>query len=298
MKIFNLSEKVFSELEKLTLGNGIVNTMAELYHMPKDSDEILLIFKMFHSTDETYLADKIKTITSLMEQERNYAIPALVYPKGLVTIEDELYGYAMPYIKGTNLKVYMNDPKVSFDKKRNALIQIGRLLEEMKKVREETPFTDFYLNDIHESNFIVDNQTGKVKFVDIDSCSINGNILDRSMYQRPVSKFRNMPEKYPTQKDGYFGTYLIPSDDTEIYSYNSMILNLIAGENIGCLNPGAMLDYIAYLEGLNYPFEFLCDLISMYSTTKPSRNPVDNLESLEYNPESTFYKYIRSPKTF
>ncbi|MBQ6841083.1 MAG: hypothetical protein IJO63_03080 [Bacilli bacterium] len=298
MKVFKLSEKDFLSLEKLIIGDGVVNTMAELYHMPKDADELLLVFKRITVLDDEYFANKVETIVHLMEQEKERAIPALVYPKGLVTIDGDLAGFAMPLVKGTNLKTYLNDPKVSYEKKKQALIQVGNILKQMKACREETSFNDFYLNDIHEGNFIIEDETGMVRYVDLDSCAIRGNDLDRSMYLRPVAKFRHYEEKYKYDSNGFFGSHIVPSDDTEIFSYTSMILNFIAKDNLGCLNPGQMLEYIAYLEDLGYPFDILCNFITLYSKTKPNVNPVDLLEHLEFIPRSTYTDYLYSRRKF
>ena len=58
-----------------------------------------------------------------------------------------------------------------------------------------TDIKDFYLNDMHENNFIIDNNTDSIRVVDIDSCKINGNYTFGSKYLSPTS-FISATRKY------------------------------------------------------------------------------------------------------
>jgi len=61
----------------------------------------------------------------------------------------------------------------------------------MRRVRKYTYIKDFYLNDIHENNFVIDRNTDSVGVVDIDSCKINGNYTFGSRYLFPMSMIAN-----------------------------------------------------------------------------------------------------------
>ena len=293
MKVFNLTEKQFLELDKLFLPEGITNTQGKLYHLPTDSDEIKLIYKMIFPEDIEYFANKISTISDLIDAQRTFALPELVYPTGLVTIDGEIAGLAMPFIEGTNLKCILKNPDIPYAEKRDYLIQIGQLLEKMKLLRQTTSFNDFYLNDIHEANFIIENTTRRIKFVDLDSCAINGNEVDRSMYLRPLVKFDKLKDKYEQIKGGYFGTFIKPSDNTELYSYLIIILNFIGEENLGLLKDDDFITYLLYLQYLGYPNELL-DCFARLYTHQDNINPVNALEKLEYIADSSYQSYQRA----
>lgn len=292
MKVFNLTEKQFLELDKLLLPKEIANTQGALYHMPIDSDEIRLVFKMIFPPDFEYFANKMANISDLIDAQRELALPELVYPNGLVTIENELVGFTMPFVDGDNLKCILKNPDIPYAEKRDYLIQIGQLLEKMKLLRQTTSFNDFYLNDIHEANFIIENTTRRIKFVDLDSCAINGNEVDRSMYLRPLVKFDKLKDKYEQIKGGYFGTFIKPSDNTELYSYLIIILNFIGEENLALLKGDDFITYLLYLQSLGYPNELL-DCFARLYTHQDNINPVNALEKLEYIADSSYQSYQR-----
>lgn len=81
----------------------------------------------------------------------------------------------MPYIENVNLEVLLKDKNVDNDFKRILLKQIGDILIQMKKIREHGVVPQFYLNDLHEGNFIYNLKDKKINVTDLDSCRIGGN---------------------------------------------------------------------------------------------------------------------------
>ncbi|UKI28760.1 MAG: hypothetical protein L6V78_07850 [Clostridium sp.] len=65
--------------------------------------------------------------------------------------------------------VYNTEVKIKY------LKDIGTILEKMDEVRKYAELEDFYLNDLHEGNFIVDEE-GTLRVIDLDSCKIAGNM--------------------------------------------------------------------------------------------------------------------------
>lgn len=293
MKNFNLSKRQFTELQALQLERGITNTQGQLYHLPNDMNEAKMLFKRIVIADDGYFCNKIETILALMEQARENAFPQLVYPTGFVTIDSNIEGFAMPFIEGRNLKLILRDPTVPFEQKKNYLIQIGMLLEQMRNYRLTGKYKDFYLNDIHEGNFIVENGTNQVKYVDLDSAVIAGLTPDRAMYLKPLAKFKNLEEKYPIMTESYYGHYIKPSDDTEIYSYMNMILSFIAQDNVFLLPQEQFLDYIYYLEDIGYPEELMQAFERLYSND-PNINPMNEIQKIRDLSRGPYNVYIRT----
>lgn len=293
MKIYNISKSQFSKLQELELTMGIPNTQGELFHLPTDANEVRLLFKRTLIQDNEYFQNKVETLVALMEQEREKAFPHLVYPNGLVTIDHDLQGFSMPFIEGTNLKIVLKDPRISLDEKKGFLKQVGALLEEMRKYRQTGLFSDFYLNDIHEGNFIVEAKTGIVKYVDLDSAAIAGLNEDRAMYLKPLSKFSDYQEKYPVCHTGFYGPHLVPSNDTEIYSFAMIILNFIAKSNLGALTPEQLTNYLYYLQDLGYPNEVIECLLKLYSK-EPNENPLEIVDSIIKFSRAPFEVYLNA----
>ena len=118
----------------------------------------------------------------------------------------------MPLIESINLDTILKDINIDNETKIKYLKDIGRILEKMKQVRTHTSITDFYVNDLHESNFIVDKSTKELLLVDIDSCKINNNKpfgsrylsafapINRinKYYSNPTELFARFVEKYFT----------------------------------------------------------------------------------------------------
>lgn len=115
-------------------------------------------------------------------------------------------------------------------------------------MRATTPLKDFYLNDIHESNFIVNFDKGELGVIDLDSSKIRNNCVFPARYASPFSFAQYDSTKYKVNERAYGNGYIIPNDDSEIYCYVMTVLNFLCGGNFYQLKLNNYYDYLAYLK--------------------------------------------------
>ena len=162
----------------------------------------------------------------------------------------------------------------------------------MKLRREYTNISDFYINDLHESNFIVD-KDDNVMVIDIDSCKINGNGIFNSKYLSSKSFISEIYKyqkngsnpKYKTYEDGYHKYSLdmsgafVPDENTDLYCYIIVILNFLYGDNISRFNLEEFYSYIEYLQTIGVDKELL-DIFDKIVSESTNENPYILLDSL------------------
>ena len=276
----NFSKREFSKLKKLELENSILNTEAQLFLLENNKNHKLdgKLLKYFYNTTGTYFSNKLYITNELIYKKGIIDIPEIVMPDYLMSIDNEICGYVMPYIKSDNLGVILMDNKVPLTKKVEYLKRVGKLLEKIKNVRKYTTVNDIYLNDLHEGNFIVGKEDKKLYLVDSDSIKIGTSIPVVAKYLTPFSKI-NEVAKYQKYFDGE--EYLIePDQNTEIYSYIVMIFNLFYGDNISNLSIAEYYSYLEYLADIGVPIEFL-DIMGYIYTGHENVNPGEYLEEIE-----------------
>lgn len=153
--------------------------------------------------------------------------------------------------------------------------------------REIVGFTmpeDFYLNDLHEGNFIVDRE-GTLRVIDLDSCKIAGNMPFCSKYlSRMNPSISDLPGKYKLSNFRCSGD-IIPNKDTDLYCYIITVLNTIFGRETHRLPLETFYDYLEYLRKIGVSTE-LINIISDIYSNKHNTNPRDLLDGLE----PVFYK--------
>ena len=293
MKVYNLTQKEFAHLEKVKIENT-TNKDGQLFYLP--ANDKVLLFKKFYDIDPDDFLNKICTIINLYNQKQDMKINGLAYPNVLITIDGMLSGYARDYIDGISLKEILSNPDTPFEIKKNCLIQIGKILENMQYARLHSNHNDFFLNDIHEGNFMLENATFNIKAIDLDSVSISGNYTSPSMYLRPASRLTQYKSKYILEKyNPIYEKQIVPNQDTEIYCYSMMILNYLYGDKIAYM-PGEMLQrYLDYLSTLNYNPNLLNAFSKLYSN-EPNINPVNFMEDFQENEKTNIKVYLRSLK--
>ena len=178
MEVINLSKKRFESLEPYELPENIFNTEAKMYTLPIKNrwQTVNKLLKRLYITNGPIFGNKLQTINSLIDCRNQIDIPEIVFPEKLAIVDNTVVGYIMELVDSVNLETALNSFDISSERKIKYLYQIGELLEKMKLVREyaETDIytnntvKDFYLNDMHENNFIIDNGTESVRVVDID----------------------------------------------------------------------------------------------------------------------------------
>lgn len=293
MEIKNVSEKKLKSLSKMPLAKEILNTEAELFLMEDKTNwnKKLLVFKKLYYDEGEVFSNKLYTINELIEKKNIINIDELVMPDKVITVKGRVAGFAMPYIDNINLKTILSstsyDPKYQI----KLLKEVGAILEEMKKVRNYTSVTDFYLNDMHESNFILNKETGKLNVVDLDSCKIGNNLAQSSKYlakAKPIltkmNKYNNTSDlnqdyKYEERHNTIGGIFKI-DENTELFCYNMMVLNYLYGDNVASLNLSDFCLYLEFLSAAGVSKELL-DIFNLLYIEKDNQNPYELLDSLE-----------------
>lgn len=296
MKIINISKNRFENLERYQLPSSIFNGEAQMYILPIKNqwETVNKLLKRLYITSGPMFGNKLQTINSLIDSKSLIAIPEIVFPEKLAIVNGEVVGYTMELVESINLETALRSYDVSPQTKIKYLRQIGEILEEMKKIRAYTSIKDFYLNDIHENNFVIDKKTDSVRVVDIDSCKINGNYTFGSRYLSPLSLAYNIP-KYKREENGICGGFINPSEDTELYCYIIMILNTLYGGGINRLSLDQMYNYLEYLCSIGVDLE-LINIFEKIASNSHNENPYELLDCLTpvlAKSNQNVYNYVR-----
>ena len=202
-----------------------------------------------------------------------------------------------------NLSTALRSRDISNERKINYLKQIGMILEKMKLRREYTSVSEFYINDLHESNFIIDTND-KVRVIDIDSCKINDNGIFNSKYLSSKSFIKEV-YKYEKNKEGstnyYEDTYhkystditgaFVPDENTDLYCYIMVILNFLYEANICNFTLQEFYEYLEYLQTIGVDRE-LISYFEKITTCSDNINPYELLDSLiPYIGRSNYHVY-------
>lgn len=280
MKTISISKNKYQNLEPYQLPSSVFNTEAQLYILPIKNkwQTINKLLKKLYITSGPKFGNKLETINSLIDLKEDINIPEIVFPEKLAIVDSQVVGYTMDLIKSVNLETALRSYDIDAQTKIKYLTQIGEILEKMKLVRKYTSVKDFYLNDMHENNFIIDTETDSIKVVDIDSCKINDNMTFASRYLSPVSIIKDIP-KYKTETDNRCGGYYKPTEDTDLYCYNLMILNTLFGGGINRLTLEDLYNYLEYLYLIGVPLE-LVDIFEKIVSNNHNENPYELLDSL------------------
>lgn len=223
------------------------------------------IIKRIRRINGDYFSNKLFTIHALADNEHLKEIEELVLPKKLITMDKVAVGYQMPYIEGPTLEECLKSSEFDIDFKIDLLMQVGTILEKMKNLREKYDMLDFFLNDLHECNFVLDIHTGLLHVVDLDSCSINGNLKFGAKYLSFLTPLSNF-SKYKNVETFSCGADFIPSKDTDYYCYAIILLNFLSGINFSKLSLKDAYEYFNYLSSLKISKELVDGLAKIYSS--------------------------------
>lgn len=273
MRMMNMSEKRFDNLEPLILPNHVYNTEAKLFVLEEKNKwkkRKYVLKKLFNDSGRLF-SNKLYTINELIDKSDEISIPELVLPDRLVSIYGNIVGFTMPYIENINLQTILNSYEYSNEQKIGYFKEIGEILEHMKKIRDYTSVTEFYLNDLHENNFILNKETGKINVVDLDSCKIGFNSAFAARYLNSKSPV-NVVSKYRKVSSAIYNDYrILPDENTDLYCYIIIILNYLYGGNVSDLSMPEFYGYLSYLHELGVSYE-LIDKIALVYTEKDNEN--------------------------
>lgn len=245
MEILNISKSKFASLTSMEIPKEVTNTEAQMFLM--DTHKGLKVVKKLHILNGEKFANKLYTLEMLNEM-RDCLPNNLIIPDALLAVNGNIMGFTMPYVYGTNLSSILNNRKIDPKQCIYYLKQIGYILEQLQKIRTNSPLKDFYINDLHEGNIIVNKYNEGISIIDLDSCKIGTNDTSEAKYTTDYSLASKLDYKYKKNTEGGRG-YLKADQNTDMYCYVITILNYLFGENI---NNWTIEDYFNYLDYLNY----------------------------------------------
>lgn len=257
MKAIILKNSDFKKLKKYKLEKGIFHNESELYYY--NSKEIL---KMFNRTDDENTTNKKVILNSLFSLKENISDERFVMPNATVRLNDISYGYIMNLITNNiNLELLLKDNNVPISNKIEILKQVGKIIQYIEHSKE---FADigFHLGDIHDSNFIYDQNDGKVKAIDLDGAYVPSMIAPNSRFLTFNDKLwdDSFHEKYPLDENDRH----IPNHNTSVISYVYMLLNNITGEYTPNLSIAAFCDELNLLADAGFKRELLDTFFNIY----------------------------------
>ena len=285
MHVVNLRMRNLRKLHELYIEPGVLNTEAYMLVLKKKSfpDKVERVFKFLDlqikyadlMDDPHLFSKKIFTVTTLNNIKEYKEMHELVIPDSLVYVDGEFSGFAMPLIRNhRNLGALINNHLIPLSKKIPYLYQLGNIIEKVERVDGDCRLQ---FGDLNEYNFIIDT-LDKVRAIDLDSAYLGiGEPLSMAYYLLKNQYIKAIPDKYKSTDNGI----IIPSDNTDLYCYNMIILNALAKENLYKYDISTYYQYMWYLESLDLPNDLLESFNNIY-IPKNNINPKDSL--LDINP--------------
>ena len=247
----------------------------------RDTNNPKRAFKLLFRKRGTYFSNKLYTINSLVDLSENVDMPEMVFPEQLLTVDKEVVGFSMPLINGVTLADILFNSDIDIKVKVKYLKQIGSILEKMASVRKENPKLNWYLNDLHERNFMVDLEKERLYAVDLDSCRILGNHPFVSKYLSLFSPLIDFPEKYHTDFQISCGGDFVADENADLYCYAMLVIDFLYGARINYASKEEYFKYLEYLKSIGAPAELVDAWAKVYSNDN-NVNFAPLLDSLPY----------------
>ena len=282
MEAINISRKYLRELQSLRLSN-VSSGEGSILRNPLNGKEVL---KILHQQNGLYLSNKLYTLNSLYDIEDALDNDSFVLPNRLLTVDDKVVGFTMPLINGVTLADILFITDIDIKIKVKYLKRIGAILDAMASFRKEYPQSNWYLNDLHERNFMVDLDSDKMYAVDLDSCRILGNHPFVSKYLSLFSPLIDFPEKYHTDFQISCGGDFVADVNADLYSYAMLVIDFLYGARINLASEEEYYKYLEYLKSVGAPQE-LVDAWAKVYTNDNNVNFAPLLDSLPYFYEKT-----------
>lgn len=280
-----IKENELKRLKKYPLPNGIVNSESIIYYYKEDViNNQRLLLKKLYDTNESKVQRKIQTIETLQNSPlMDYK--ELVIPKDVISIKGVKSGFIIREIlNNTNFQLIINNNKISTSKKIEILKKVGELLN-----RVSTSSQEFYFGDLQPSNILVD-EDDNIYVVDLDSSAVNRKKPLESKYIIFDHKTHSV-KKYKVNK----AKRAYPSRNIDIYCYNTMILNTIAGESIHRTDISEFYDYLNYLDDKGISRNIL-DIFCNHYSEKPNESVYPYLDELPRQIGKESYKVYKMLK--
>ena len=217
----------------------------------------------------------------MLDNNKEYLPNSFVIPDYLCSVNEQIVGFTVPKIDGVNLTTILDKSNNDYKEQIYFLKKIGDILNQLHNIRKYTELKDIYINDLHDSNFIIDNRNRELKVIDLDSCKIGNNMPFASRFLTSASIINGI-EKYKLNKDINSKAHIIPDSNTELYCYCITILNYLYGcriESIGSIGIEKYFEYLNYLEAIGINKE-LIEIFSKLVSNCRNENPLNYLDSL------------------
>ena len=276
MEILHIEDTERANLKGFVLDNSIANTESDLFLYRHGDIEYVL--KELNSFDKNKFDNRVRTLLSI--DSNSVFIPDyFIKPEFLVSLDYELRYWASRRINGINFNSILNDNSISLEVKKKYLKKIGYILKHMDYIRRSTVLKDFYIGDLHESNFIVD-KNDKLLICDVDSMKINGNRSSVSKYINPFSLFGKAgTKKYRLDTSPNRIADYIVDKNTDLYCYIIMIMNFLCGGRINDISIEDFYRYLNYLDSIGIDHNMI-EMFNKIILEEDNSNPCYYIDSL------------------
>ena len=276
MQEIALKESDISKLKKYPL-DGIWSTESEILYYKKDKNwnKSILIKKLFF-TEEKKVQRKIDTIKTIQNSELS-EYKELVLPEDIIVVGGINSGFTIPEVTDSdNLALILKNKRIHDRDKLKILKKIGRLIHRVEEQSQE-----FYFGDVQEFNFLVD-KDGNIYVIDLDSSAVNRKTPLETKYII-IDKKTHSVNKYKVNKAGR--SY--PSKNIDIFCYNTMILNYLAGRSVTNFTDNEYYEYIEYLKKIGIPKSMVDIYLNNY-TDKDNELVFDYLDEIPSVPRADY----------
>jgi len=279
MNIISLSKGQFENLKPANIPKEIINTEANMLEFNYKNKKYLI--KCLFNLLGPSFANKLYTI-EMLSANKEYLPSEFVLPCDLISVRNEIKGFTIPELDMENLQIILKNPSIDAEEKIFYLKSVGEILNNMKTIRKYSPVHEFYINDLHEGNFMVNPKNKDIKVIDLDSAKIAGNQTFASKYLSPFSlAAQSESSKYVLTTGNNKIGYIRANEQTDLYCYNIMILNYLYGSNLNNMSIDEFYKYLTYLNDLKIDKE-LINIFENLLNNKPNQNPSNYLDTLTY----------------
>lgn len=276
MNVINISKRKFNSLNPLQQPDGVFSTESDIFEFNYRNQQKIL--KTLFFKDGEIFANKLYTI-EMLNSYKECLPDNLCIPDNFTAINKEIMGFTVPKVEGVNLSNLLQVKALSSKKQLLCLKKVGEILEKLKQMRENTSLKQFYLNDLHDSNFIVTPDM-ELKVVDLDSCKIGNNCAFVARFLTPFSLLKEVDGKYQINQDETKGPgYVIADENSDLYCYIIVILNYLTDNLFNFFSKENFYNYLTLLNELGFNQELL-HIIEKILTSSPNENPCELLETI------------------
>lgn len=289
MNVISISKKRFNELQPIVLSKKILCSEGDLYEFDYRGNK-KMVKKFYHQNGQVF-ANKLYTI-EMLDSNREYLPDNFCIPDNLLVVSGKAEAFTSPFVEGKNLSTIFHNRKIEPKEQIEFLKKIGELLQQMKNIRKYTPLNDIFLNDLHQSNFIV-TPNGQIKVIDLDSCKIGTNDPFLARYLTPFALLNYVDNKYKINVQEGSQGYVVADENSDIYCYIITILNYLYGKSVNNMTPDQFYDYMNYLDHIKINKNLIQAFEKILTNTK-NENPLPYLDTIKneqvYKAREAIYK--------